>query len=108
MGGVEVTLTETKQTAPEEADGLPLPEQGEGVEKRLILKRLTAYRKNNGLGCLEKIASKTAYQKKDCLSAEQLRMILTGDAPRMDMEAWKKIARALDMLEAKSNDPDCA
>lgn len=107
LGDVEVEAT-GKQDAFESNSGLPSLIQGDAAVKRVILQRLSDYRKGNGLGCLEKVAEKTAHFKADRLSAEMLRMIITGDAPKMDMAEWKKIGKALDALEVKSNDPDCA
>lgn len=77
--------------------------QDDAAKKRAILQRLNDYRKGNGLGCLEKVSEKTARFKTDRLSAETLRMIITGDVPRMSMDEWEKIARALDALESKNN-----
>lgn len=107
LGDVEVEATE-KQEAFVTNSGPPSLIQADATVKRAILQRLSDYRKENGLGCLEKIAEKTAHFMADRLSAETLRMIITGDAPKMDIAEWEKIGKALDALEVKSNDSDRA
>lgn len=85
----------------------PGPEvDAEAAEKRDILQRLLDYRKANGLGCLNVVSAKTAYRKSDRISANTMRMIITGDAPKLDISEWRKIAKALDALGVESSDPD--
>lgn len=99
LGGVNIRkIGELKGI--EGNSGLPSLIQDDAEEKRSILQRLIEYRKRNGLGCLDKMAEKTAHFKADRLSAETLRMIITGDAPKMGIYVWKKISKALDALES--------
>lgn len=67
-------------------------------EKQAILQRLKAYRDAHGLGSLENVSQKTARNKAQRLSADILRMVLTGDTT-LPMDEWMKIGRALDLLE---------
>lgn len=70
----------------------------EGEEKRVILQRLTDYRSAHGRGSLEDVSQKNAHNKAKRLSSDTLRMLLTGDT-RLSITDWRKIGRALDMLE---------
>lgn len=85
-------------------EGSPGPEpsisaaEAEGKEKRIILQRLTDYRSAHGRGSLEDVSQKTAHNKSKRLSSDTLRMLLTGDT-RLSITDWRKIGRALDMLE---------
>lgn len=72
--------------------------ESEGEEKRVILQRLTDYRSAHGRGLLEDVSQKTAHNKAKRLSSDTLRMLLTGDT-RLSIADWRKIGRALDMLE---------
>ena len=81
------------------AEPPPRPEEpSEGDEKRAILQRLKNYRAANGLGSLEKVSVKTAHNKSQRISSNDLRSILTDGVP-MHIEEWRKISRALDKLE---------
>ncbi len=95
LGKVEVV---TKPQAPP-AQKAAAEASSEGDEKRKILQRLTEYRKTHGLGCLKAVASAT--RTKGQINDNTLRMILTGDAPSMPIEDWRRINRALQRLEAK-------
>lgn len=105
QGGAEFETTGKQEALAVNSDP-PSLIQDDAAKKRAILQRLNDYRKGNGLGCLEKVSEKTAHFKTDRLSAETLRMIITGDVPRMSMDEWEKIARALDALESKNNAPN--
>lgn len=96
--GVDIRTTGNQEGFEANSDP-PSLIQGDAEVKRCTLHRLNEYRKRNGLGCLEKVAEKTAHFRADRLSAETLRMIITGDAPKMDISEWKKISKALDALE---------
>lgn len=104
-GSQDVESTGKQEAFAANSDHTPAA-QDDAAKKREILKRLSDYRQRNGLGCLEKVSEKTAYFKADRLSTERLRMIITGDAPKMDMAEWEKIAKALDALEGKPHAPD--
>lgn len=103
LGREDVDTPGKQEASASKSDSLPAA-QDDAAEKREILKRLSDYRKRNGLGCLEEISKKSAHFRGDRLSTERLRMIITGDAPKMDMAEWKKIAKALDALENKTHD----
>ena len=97
LGSVEVKPLKT------ESEPAPIPDSGKGEEKRAILQRLKDYRAENGLGSLEKLSAKTAHQKGKRLSAETLRFLCAGGAPKMPMTDWRKISRALDLLAQDKN-----
>lgn len=98
LGGVEVERAEPVPV-PEQPEKLESAAASEGMEKRAIVQRLKGYRAANGLGSLEAVSMKTAHQKGRRLSSETLRHICADGAPRMPMEDWRKITRALDLLE---------
>jgi len=95
LGSVDVV---TEPQAPP-AQEVTAETSSEGDEKRKILQRLTEYRKVHGLGCLKTVASTTRTKGK--INDNTLRMILTGDAPPMPIEDWRRIDRALQRLEEK-------
>ena len=111
LGGV--TVVETGQAIPAteqpdpatEAEGqvpspeLPAADQSEAGEKRAIVQRLKDYRSTYGRGCLEKVSEKTAHRKESRVSADTLRDIAADRAPKMELSEWRKIAKALDVLE---------
>lgn len=78
----------------------PATDQSEVAEKRAIVQRLKDYRSANGRGCLDKVSEKTAHRKEARISADTLRDIAGDCAPKMELSEWRKIARALDSLEA--------
>lgn len=78
----------------------PAADQSEVAEKRAIVRRLKDYRSANGRGCLDKVSEKTAHRKEARISADTLRDIAGDCAPKMELSEWRKIARALDSLEA--------
>lgn len=82
--------------------------QAQAEEKRAIVQRLKDYRNTYGRGCLEKVSEKTAHRKESRMSADTLRDIAADCAPKMGLTEWRKISKALDALEGKSNDPDRA
>ena len=71
--------------------------------KRAIVQRLKAYRTAQGLGSLEALSVKTAHQKGKRVSAETLRNICGDGAPKMPLEDWLKIEKALNTLEQKGS-----
>lgn len=101
LGGLEIErISEPTPESPEtEPTAKPEPEPlSEGEEKRQILQRLKDYRAAHGLGSLEKVSAKTAHNKNQRISSNDLRSILT-DGISMHIEEWRKISRALDKLE---------
>ncbi len=96
LGATEEKPEETV-IRPQEA---PAPPDVSG-EKRAILQRLKDYRAACGMGSLEAVSVKTAHQKGKRLSTETLRDLCADRAPKMPIEDWRKIARALDALEQK-------
>lgn len=113
LGGVTVAETEQELPATEKPDltmevkgqttnpELSAADQSQGAEKRAIVQRLKHYRSANGRGCLDKVSEKTAHRKEARISADTLRDIAADLAPKMELSEWRKIARALDALEAK-------
>lgn len=105
LGGVMVEAKEQPDLTPE-AEGqitnpeLPAADQSGGAEKRAIVQRLKDYRSAHGRGCLDKVSEKTAHRKEARISADVLRDIAADCAPKMELSEWRKIARALDALEA--------
>ena len=110
LGGVEIDVPALPPAVESAIESNPPgPEvDAEAAEKRDILQRLLDYRKANGLGCLNVVSAKTAYRKSDRISTNTMRMIITGDAPKLDISEWRKIAKALDVLGVESSDPDRA
>ena len=97
---------------PPEAPPAPEPEDGDtpasqatmGCDaemKRVIVQRLKAYRSTHGRGCLDKVSEKTAHRREARLSADTLRDIAADRAPKMELSEWRKIAKALDVLESQ-------
>lgn len=78
--------------------------QSPAEEKRAIAQRLRDYRAAHGLGCLDAVAQKTAHRKGSRLPVDTLRDIAAGKAPKMELSEWRKIARALDLLEKEALD----
>lgn len=105
LGGVMVEAKEQPDLTPE-AEGqitnpeLPAADQSGGAEKRAIVQRLKDYRSTHERGCLDKVSEKTAHRKEARISADVLRDIAADRAPKMELSEWRKIARALDLLEA--------
>lgn len=105
LGGVMVEAKEQPDLTPE-AEGqitnpeLPAADQSGGAEKRAIVQRLKDYRSTHGRGCLDKVSEKTAHRKEARISSDVLRDIAADCAPKMELSEWRKIARALDSLEA--------
>lgn len=103
LGGVLVAEQPDLTTEAEERITNPDPpatDQSEVAEKRAIVQRLKDYRSANGRGCLDKVSEKTAHRKEARISADTLRDIAGDCAPKMELSEWRKIARALDSLEA--------
>ena len=67
-------------------------------EKNQILARLTAYRKDNGLGCLAKVAGLAGKPVTD----ELIRELIT-EGKKIPMEVWRQIGAALDALEQEDS-----
>lgn len=103
LGGVLVEEQPDLTTEAEEQIANPDPpatDQSGVAEKRAIVQRLKDYRSTNGLGCLDKVSEKTAHRKEARISADSLRDIAADRVPKMELSEWRKIARALDLLEA--------
>ena len=105
LGGVMVEAKEQPDLTPEAEGQITNPErsasdQSGGAEKRAIVQRLKDYRSTHGRGCLDKVSEKTAHRKEVRISADVLRDIVADRAPKMELSEWRKIARALDALEA--------
>ena len=102
----QAILTTEQPDSSVEAEGqitnpeLPAADQSGGAEKRAIVQRLKDYRGTHGRGCLDKVSEKTAHRKEARISADVLRDIAADRAPKMELSEWRKIARALDSLEA--------
>lgn len=98
LGRVEVA-------APQEAQALPEVSEprGPAEEKRAIVQRLKDYRAAHGSGCLAAVSAKTAHRKDQRISDDVLRSICADGAPKMTMEDWRNIGRALDSLEGKGD-----
>ena len=77
----------------------PAPPAGsdEAAEKKRIMARLTAFRRERGLGCLEDLAK--ASRRRD-ITADLLRTVLTEGGP-MGIAQWRAVNRGLDKLEQK-------
>lgn len=102
LGGVVVqgdALAEPLEPGPPEQ--VKTESEDIGAEKRAVVQRLKAYRDAYGLGCLDKVAEKTAHRKGARISEDTLRDIAGGCAPKMELSEWQKIAKALAALEAK-------
>ena len=108
LGGVEVRevpLTAIPALGPEDGN-TPVSQAptGCGAEvKQAIVQRLKAYRTAQGLGSLEALSVKTAHQKGKRISVETLRYICGDGAPKMPLEDWLKIEKALNTLEQKGS-----
>lgn len=110
LGGVEV---EPAQELPEEdapaeseqaiaADTKQASKTSEQAEeKRAIIQRLKGYRAAHGYGCLADVSAKTARRKDKRISDDILRSICADGAPKMELEEWRSIGRALDLLEQR-------
>ena len=82
--------------APERPVPAPPPEGADqAAEKKAILERLAAYRRERGLGCLEDLAK--AVRRRD-VTADLLRSVLMEGRP-MEMVQWRALRRGLDRLE---------
>lgn len=73
--------------------------QLEANEKQIILRRLKDYRAARGPGCLAAVSTKTARRKDRRISDDILRQICANGAPKLPIENWRSIGRALDILE---------
>lgn len=106
LGGV-VVMPEGEAGLSEEpespaTDLPPLAEkQSDAGEKQAIVQRLKDYRAASGLGSLEAVSVKTAHFKGQRVSTDQLRDICADRAPKLEMDVWRKISRALDILARK-------
>lgn len=103
---MEETSKGTGLSAPPEGPATDLCSAEEGKsdagEKQAIVKQLKDYRAASGLGSLEAVSVKTAHFKGQRISTDKLRDICADRAPRMEMADWRKIMRALDLLEGQS------
>lgn len=64
-------------------------------EKQLIYDRLAAFRRDNGLGCLNDLAKETNGNP----DADRIRDMLHGG--KAELELWKKVGRAIDNIEKR-------
>lgn len=99
LGGVEVEPEEVVPEPPPPEPDTPAPTSSEAEEKRAIIQRLKDYRAAHGPGCLAAVSAKTARRKDRRISDDVLRNICADGAPKMPIEAWRSIAKALDQLE---------
>ena len=86
-------------SSPPEPD-TPVPTTSEAEEKRAIVQRLKDYRAVHGAGCLAAVSAKTARRKDRRISDDVLWHICADGAPKMPIEDWRSIAKALDALES--------
>lgn len=98
LSGVEVA---PKKVVPEPPPPEPTAPVGtsEAEEKRAILQRLKEYRAAHGGGCFAAVSAKTARRKDRRISDDVLRHICADGAPKMPIQDWRSIAKALDALE---------
>lgn len=105
-------LAEVVELSPPEASEAAVLDQkpdateatsSEAEEKRAVIQRLKDYRAAHGPGCLEAVSAKTAYRKERRISDDVLRQICAGGAPKMPIQNWRSIAKALDVLERKGS-----
>ena len=89
-------------TAPDPRPDAPAPTSSEVEEKRAIVQRLKDYRAAHGPGCLEDVSAKTARRRDRRISDVVLRHICADGAPKMPIQDWRSIAKALDTLELKT------
>ena len=89
-------------SSPQEPD-TPVPTSSEAEEKRAIIQRLKDYRAAHGPGCLAVVSGRTARRKDRRISDDVLRHICADGAPKMPLEDWRSIGRALDILEQKGS-----
>ena len=73
---------------------------GNVAHKQATHARLLAYRKANGLGCLEAVAK--AARRKD-VTADVLRRVISN-ADALEDAQWAAVARALDKLDKEATD----
>ena len=92
-----------EMTVPDPKPDAPAPAPTEAEEKRAIIQSLKDYRAVNGPGCLAAVSAKTARRKDRRISDDVLRHICADGAPKMPLEDWRSIGRALDILEQKGS-----
>ena len=86
---------------PQEPTGKPKRvKSGNVAHKQATHARLLAYRKANGLGCLEAVAK--AARRKD-VTADVLRRVISN-ADALEDAQWAAVARALDKLDKEATD----
>ena len=86
---------------PQESTGKPKRvKSGNVAHKQATHARLLAYRKANGLGCLEAVAK--AARRKD-VTADVLRRVISN-ADVLEDAQWAAVARALDKLDKEATD----
>ena len=71
----------------------------EREEKISIQNRLREYRKTHGAGCFLKVSK--AINARSRISDDALFRVMIGAVPPMKIGVWRKIAKALDLVEAK-------
>ena len=86
---------------PQEPTGKPKRvKSGNVAHKQATHARLLAYRKANGLGCLEAVAK--AARRRD-VTADVLRRVISN-ADALEDAQWAAVARALDKLDKEATD----
>lgn len=86
---------------PQEPTGKPKRvKSGNVAHKQATHARLLAYRKANGLGCLEAVAK--AARRRD-VTADVLRRVISNSDALEDAQ-WAAVARALDKLDKEATD----
>ena len=98
LGGVEVITEGTVPVLPENGETMSQAE-----EKRAIIRRLKDYRAAHRPGCLAAVSAKTAHRKSRRISDDVLRHICADGAPKLPMERWRSISKALDILEQEED-----
>lgn len=97
---VELPPPEASEAAvPGPKPDAPEATSSEAEEKRAVIQRLKDYRAAHGPGCLAAVSAKTARRKDRRVSDDVLRQICAGGAPKMPIQDWRSIAKALDALE---------
>lgn len=103
LGGVEVKPEKEVPVSSPPEPTVPAHASSEAEEKRAIVQRLKDYRAVHGAGCLAAVSAKTARRKDRRISDDVLRHICADGAPKMPIQDWRSIGKALDSLEQKGS-----
>ena len=90
-------------TVPDPRPDAPAPTSSEAEEKRAIVQRMKDYRAVHGPGCLAAVSAKTAYHKNRRISDDVLRHICADGTPKMPIQGWRSIGKALNALQGDVN-----